>query len=273
MPVGKPARHERPPRGDESSLAGRLRPIERPVPAVRVQRVRKGYEQVADQLRELILGGQLEQGARLPTETVLAAEFGVSRATVREALRLLAAQSLIRTAKGAGGGSYVTLPTVDHISEFLRANIGLLTDARDLTLDELTEARALLEVPAARLAARRRRDDDVERLRSSIPPESLRLDTRSEFVANAEFHTTLIECCGNRLLYIAAQPLFSALQTSLARSRLGRRFHAGIHAHHALIADAIEAGDEDAAASEMHRHLEFLVPFYEKAWRDQRRAR
>jgi DNA-binding FadR family transcriptional regulator len=253
------------------TLEGRLRPIERPPAAVRVQRVRKGYEQVADQLRGLILDGELEQGERLPNETVLAEEFGVSRATVREALRLLAAQNLIRTAKGAGGGSYVTLPTVDHISEFLRANIGLLSDARDLTLHELIEARALLEVPAARLAAERRRVDDVDRLRAAIPTDSIRLDTQSEFVQNAEFHTTLIECCGNRLLYIAAQPLFSALQTSLARSRLGRRFHQGVHAQHALIAEAIEQGDANAAASEMSRHLEFLVPFYEKAWRDQRR--
>jgi DNA-binding FadR family transcriptional regulator len=258
--------------GESPLLQGHLRPIERGSTKVRVQRVRKGYEQVADQLRELILSGQLEQGARLPNETVLAAEFGVSRATVREALRLLAAQNLIRTAKGAGGGSYVTLPTVDHISEFLRANIGLLSDARDLTLDELIEARALLEVPAARLAARRRRAEDVERLRAAIPTDAPRLDTQSEFVRNAEFHTILIECCGNRLLYIAAQPLFSALQTSLARSRLGRRFHQGVHAQHALISEAIDAGDEDGSAAEMAQHLEFLVPFYEKAWRDLRRG-
>ncbi len=112
----------------------------------------------------------MARGERLPNEIVLAAELEVSRATVREALRLLAAQSLIRTARGAGGGSYVTLPTVDHISEFLTANIGLLTDARDFTLDELIEARMLLEVPAARLAARRRR----RRRRSSIT----RLDPR-----------------------------------------------------------------------------------------------
>lgn len=235
-----------------------------------VRRVRKGYEQVADQLRELIVDGRLERGARLPNETVLASEFGVSRATVREALRLLAAQSLIRTAKGAGGGSYVTLPTVDRISEFLTANIGLLTDARDLTLDELIEARMLLEVPAARLAARRRRHDDVERLRASIPAGQEQLDTQAEFVQNSEFHTTLIESCGNRLLYIAAQPLFSALQTALARSLLGRRFHDGIHEQHRRITEAIELGDEHAAGVEMTSHLEYLVPYYEKAWRERR---
>lgn len=240
--------------------------------AVPLRRVRRSYEQVADQLRELIVRGHLRQGGRLPPESTLARELGVSRATVREALRLLAAQGLIRTAKGAGGGSFVTLPTVDHISESLSSNITLLADARDLTLDELIEVRELLEVPAARLAARRRGAGDAGRLRSTIPSDRPALDTQAEFVHNRDFHTTLIECCGNRLLQIAAQPVFSALQTSLSRSGLPRVFHRSIHAHHALIAEAIEAADEDGAGREMRDHLAFLVPYYEKAWRAARRA-
>ena len=91
-------------------------------PRLPLRRVRKGYEQVADQLRELIVTGELPQGGRLPTETVLARDLGVSRTTVREALRLLAAQGLIRTSKGQTGGSYVTLPTVDHISESISSS-------------------------------------------------------------------------------------------------------------------------------------------------------
>lgn len=235
-----------------------------------LRRVRKGYEQVADQLRELIVTGALPQGGRLPTETELARRLGVSRTTVREALRLLAAQGLIRTAKGQTGGSYVTLPTVDHVSESLRSNIALLADARDLTLDELIEVRVLLEVPAARLAARRRHEGDIERLRETIPPDRPALDTQTEFVHNRDFHATLIDCCENRLLRIAAQPVFSALQTSLSRSGLPRVFHRSIHEHHARILEAVEAGDEDAAASEMNDHLVFLVPYYEKAWKAAR---
>jgi DNA-binding FadR family transcriptional regulator len=239
----------------------------RPLP---LRRVRKSYEQVADQLRTLIVSGRLPQGGRLPPETQLARELGVSRATVREALRLLDAQGLVRTAKGQTGGSYVTLPTVDHISESLSSNITLLADARDLTLEELIEVRELLEVPAARLAARRRRDGDAERLRATIPLDRPPLDTQSEFVHNRDFHATLIECCDNRLLQIAAQPVFSALQTSLSRSGLPRVFHRSIHAHHGRIVEAVEAADEDAAAREMHDHLAFLVPYYEKAWKAAR---
>ncbi len=232
-----------------------------------VRRVRKAYEQVADQLRELILAGELARGERLPNETVLAQEFGVSRATVREALRLLAAQNLIRTAKGAGGGSYVTLPTVDHISEFLHSSLNLLTESQHVSLEELLEAREALEVPAARLAAERRREADVERLKAAIPTEPLRLAPQDQFAYNEQFHTVVIEACGNMLLSIAAQPIFTILQTNLARSTLGRRFHRAINEHHRAIAAAIEAADPRAAEREMYGHLEFLRPFYEKAWR------
>lgn len=256
--------------GQQQSGAGDPAPAVAVVP-LPLRRVRKSYEQVADQLRDLIVRGKLHQGGRLPPESRLARELGVSRATVREALRLLAAQGLIRTAKGAGGGSFVTMPTVDHISESLSSNIALLAGARDLTLEELIEVRELLEVPAARLAARRRVDGDGERLRSTIPADRPALDTQAEFVHNRDFHATVIECCGNRLLQIAAQPVFSALQTSLLRSGLPRVFHRSIHAHHALIAEAIEAADEDAAEREMRDHLAFLVPYYEKAWRARRR--
>ena len=259
---------------DPAAPAGlRLHAVERVPQAVSVRRVRKAYEQVGDQLRELIMTGELTPGERLPNEALLARQFGVSRATIREALRVLAAQSLIRTAKGAGGGSYVTIPSVGHLSDFLSSNVRLLSEARDVTLAELIEVRMLLEVPAVRLAAERREDDDVARLRATIPLDAEKLDTRAEFVHNRDFHTIVIECSRNSLLYIAAQPVFSTLQTHLARSVLGRRFHREIHRHHVLIADAVEAGRADLAAGHMERHLEFLVPYYEKAWRDLDRAR
>jgi DNA-binding FadR family transcriptional regulator len=234
---------------------------------MQVRRVLKAYEQIADQLRDLIVRGELARGDRLPNENLLAQEFGVSRATVREALRLLTAQNLIRTAKGAGGGSYVTMPSADHISEFLHSSLNLLTEAQHVSLEELLEAREALEVPAARLAALRRREADLDRLRATIPQHPLRLAPLDQFAYNEEFHRTVIEVCGNMLLSIAAQPIFTVLQTNLARSTLGRRFHRAVNEHHRTIAAAIEAGDPRAAECEMLSHLEFLRPFYEKAWR------
>lgn len=230
----------------------------------------KQYEVVAERLRQKVVHGELPPGSRLPNEATLAGDFGVSRATVREALRVLAAQNLIRTSKGAGGGSYVTLPSVNGVSDFVESSITMLSDADDVTLAELLEARELLEVPAARLAALRCSEGEVERLRDSIPDEPLRLGTQKQFVYNKDFHQLVIDGCRNSLLAIAAQPVFAVLQRNLARSKLGAKFHRTINDHHRLIASAIEAGDADAAGGEMHAHLEYLRPYYERAWRSAR---
>jgi DNA-binding FadR family transcriptional regulator len=227
----------------------------------------KQYEQVAEQLRTLVVGGTLQPGSRLPTETVLAREFGVSRATLREALRSLAAQDLIRTAKGAGGGSYVTMPSVERVSSFVHSSITLMAEANDVTLEDLLEARALIEVPAARLAAGRRDQAELERLRETIPDEPLRLGADQQFVYNQDFHSVVIDCCDNALLTIAAQPIFGVLQRNLARTRLGARFHHAINEQHRAIAAAIESADADAAGAEMQDHLLYLRPYYERAWR------
>jgi DNA-binding FadR family transcriptional regulator len=227
----------------------------------------KQYEQVAAELRARVVEGTLQPGTRLPNEEVLAREFGVSRATLREALRSLAAQSLIRTAKGARGGSYVTLPSPDGVAGFVHSSLALMASADDVTLDELLEVRELLEVPAARLAATRRTEEELERLREAIPDDPLKLEIDQQFVFNQGFHHVVLGGCGNTLLSIAAQPIFRVLQRNLARSKLGARFHRALNDQHRTIAAAIEAGDADTAGGEMYAHLEFLRPYYERAWR------
>lgn len=235
--------------------------------AMPVRKVRRAYEQVADQLRELIVSGTLARGQRLPNETVLAHEFGVSRATIREALRVLAAQNLVRTAKGTGGGTYVTLPTVDHVSEFLMSSISLLTESHDVSLEEFLEMRELLEVAAARLAAQRRREAALEGLRQAIPEDPGKLDKAQQFVYNKDFHSWIVQESGNVLLQIAAQPVFSVLQTNLQRSLLTQRFFREVNQHHRQIAAAVEAGDARAAERTMREHIQFLRSAYERVWR------
>ena len=135
-----------------------------------VRPIMRAYEQVAAQLRELIATGHFAPGERLANEAILAREFGVSRPTIREALRLLAAQGLIRTAPGRGGGSYVTIPSIDHVSEFLRANLNLLSDVGDgISIDEYFEARLLLEVPGGTAGGGPPRRDRLRTFASGDP--------------------------------------------------------------------------------------------------------
>lgn len=235
--------------------------------SVSARRVLKAYEQVADQLRALIMSGEIGAAERLPNEAALAAQFGVSRPTIREALRVLSTQALIRTTKGASGGSFVTVPSVDHISDFLISNLNLLSRSEDVSLDEFLEARELVEVPAARLAALRRTDDDLAALRAAIPGHPAELDTEEQFKHNKDFHSALVVASANGVLSIAAQPVFSVLQTHLKRSSLGQRFRQRVNEDHRALIATVEAGDALGAAELMHEHLAFLRPMYERAWR------
>jgi DNA-binding FadR family transcriptional regulator len=234
---------------------------------IELRRVKKAYEQVADQLRELILAGRLKPGVRLPPEQQLAAELRASRATIREALRILSTEGLVRSAKGAGGGTYVMHPTVEDISSFLRTNIGLLVRSKEVSLDEFLEAREIFEVPAARIAATRRRPEDVARLRATLS-SSVDGPSDEQFVANRDFHATIVDVCSNALLTMAAHPVFIVLQTHLVRTTLDAGFHETIRSHHASIADVIDQGDGDRAAQLMAEHLAWLRPIYERTWAD-----
>jgi DNA-binding FadR family transcriptional regulator len=240
------------------------------VAEIRLSRVRRAYEQVADQLRDQIVSGALTTGQRLPREVDLAGELGVSRPTVREALRVLASENLLRTVKGPAGGSFVIRPTVDHISRFLTSNINLLTAANEVTLDELLELRESLEAPSARMACRRRTAEDLERLHATVPSDPDELTTSDRFRFNKDFHESLVEAAGNKLIVVAAQPIFVVLQTHLRRTVLSDADHRVIHDGHVRLSAAIEARDEDLAEAETRRHLAELRPLYERAWRATR---
>jgi DNA-binding FadR family transcriptional regulator len=236
--------------------------------ALGVTRIRRASDQVSDQLRALILSGHLPPGTRLPSEQALTKQFGVSRATIREALNALATESLIESKKGVKGGSFVTTPSAGHVTDTLSFGVQLLSQTNDVTLDDLLEVRQCLEVPATGMAAHRRSDEDIEVLRASLQPEDHDpLSVGEQFVKNRSFHGTILAASRNTLLSIAAEPIFSLLQTRLARAALGPDFHQCIHDHHSQIADAIVAGDAEEAERLMAEHLLWLRPHHERVWR------
>ena len=149
------------------------------------------YEQVAIQLQELIIKGTLTVGERLPAEGEMAAQFGVSRSTIREALRGLSSQRLVYTKRGVSGGTFVAEPSSEHVHTYLETTIGLLSGADVVSVDEILEARELFEVPAARLAAVRRSEDDLSRLRATLAPDD-GTDQSHGFVGHREFHFAIL---------------------------------------------------------------------------------
>jgi DNA-binding FadR family transcriptional regulator len=236
------------------------------------RRVKKAYEQVVDQLLVMFADGTISVGERLPSEASLGRDFGVSRATIREALRVLTTQNLIRTVKGPSGGSYVTLPTIDHISSFVHSNISLLTTARDLSLDEFLEARSIFEGAAAAFAATRRTDADIQRLRDAAPGDLVLSPTRERLSFDKSFHSLVVEISRNGLLAIATQPIFMLLETHVSRLDWDRSFYETVADQHLSIIEAIAEGDAPAAEAEMRAHLDFLRPAYERGWRHREPA-
>ncbi|MDQ0381526.1 FadR/GntR family transcriptional regulator [Amycolatopsis thermophila] len=232
-------------------------------PGLRVRRVQAAYVQVANQLREQIIGGALPTGTRLPSEAELCTLFGVSRSTVREALRLLASQQLIDTTRGVTGGSFVAAPDTGTVAENLGGTLGLLVNANNLSVDNLIEARLLIEPPAARFAAERAGEVDLESLRRTMD-ETAQLHPDKGFVLHWDFHTTLVSITGNPLLRLMCQPVNVVLRSRLHRERVAPERWAEIDADHERIYEAVAAGDGETAETLTREHLSALRPLYER---------
>ena len=227
-----------------------------------VDKIQPAYVQVAMQLRRSIMSGTLLPGDRLPTEPEICALFGVSRSTVREALRMLTSQDLVKTARGPHGGTFVVEANPRKLSEYLTASLGLLSGAAAISVEELLEVREMIEVPAVRMAARRRTAQQLSDLVECVQRESALSDRAADFEPHREFHSLLLASAQNRLLPITTDPLFEVLRTRFLRPAAPVRFWAKTAREHAEILERVEARDEDGAAELMRAHLKRLRATY-----------
>ncbi|HZJ07411.1 MAG TPA: FCD domain-containing protein [Nocardioidaceae bacterium] len=234
------------------------------VGALSVSRVRPAYQQVADQLLELILSGSLASGDRLPAETELASIFGVSRSTVREALRGLASRDLTYTTRGTTGGTFVARVQLAQVSDYLETSIGLMSGTDDLSVGDMFEARELLEVPSARLAAIRHNESHLASMREAIDREVTSRGRVVKFRVHRNFHSLVVQAAGNSLLSVMTEPVFRVLQSRFLNPNIPEAFWGQVDHDHEEILRVIKAGDGDAAAIAMREHLVRLRPAYGK---------
>lgn len=220
------------------------------------------YDELAVTLRAQILSGELGPGERLPTEPELCELYGVSRSTVREALRVLSSQNLVETTRGVTGGTFVALPKADAISDFLQTSLGLLAFHHEVEVDALLEVRDLLEVPAAGLAASRATPEDLQALRHTlVDPASSDLGHIQD--CNHQFHALLVRAAGNPLLDVVTTPVFGVLVSRSVREPLvDVDYWRTVIGDHRRILDAVEIGDAVAAEAAMREHLDRLRATY-----------
>lgn len=222
------------------------------------------YVEIADRLRRMIVNGRLAVDRQLPSETDLATRYGVSRSTVREALRQLTPEGLVVTTRGVRGGSRVAKIEHRDVGRMLDAGIALLSRHELVTVRELLETREYLEVPGARLAARHRTPQQLEVLTRSSAALRPTLGAKEIFAANRAFHAAVLDASGNRILNLVSEPLFNVLQTRLLRDRATPSFWRKVAAGHREILDAIARSDPEAAGRAMARHLLELRGTYER---------
>jgi GntR family transcriptional regulator, transcriptional repressor for pyruvate dehydrogenase complex len=221
------------------------------------------YQALAHTLRARILSGELRPGDRLPVEPDLSARYGVSRSTVREALRVLSSQHLVTTSRGVSGGSFVAHPNVEQIAEHLELGLDLLTLSAEVSMEQLLEIREMIEVPAAALAAARIDEPALRELAATLvdanatPPATLH-------VCNHRFHSLVLRAAANPLLDLVSRPVFQVLEARFSQVDGQHDFFDAVMADHREIHRALAAGDAAAAGAASAAHLTRLRPTYEK---------
>ncbi len=227
----------------------------------------KAYKKIITHIRGKISSRALRPGDRLPPETDLARSLGVSRPTVREALKVLESQNVLRSSTGPTGGTFVEAIDGAGVASYLTDSISLLLDVDELTLEELWQAREITDVPAAELAALRRTERDM-----FVIEKTLEMDARKEGVAiitDISFHRAVAEASKNRMLSLFLGSINMSLRTLAERYHIPENVLPEVkrvsQQQHRLICEAISVGDGNLAAARMRDHLALSYEVYERS--------
>jgi DNA-binding FadR family transcriptional regulator len=231
--------------------------------------------QIAEQIQQSITDGTLKADDKLPTEEELARQFNVSRPTIREALKRLAAKSLIRSRRGPSGGTFVTAPSTEEVSEFLISSVALMVSLGVFNLSEIAESRHELELVCVRLAVERRTDVELEAMEKEIKLQKNAALTDEEFCSSdVRYHRALVNATHNPVLQFQMYTVIEALQPVENMVIFRFRKRSKIIRQHEKIFRAIHAQDLAAAESAINEQMNYLRGTFAQAqeWRRQRDA-
>src|SRR6056297_2262907 len=203
---------------------------------------------IAKEIRDAIIDGRLIVDERLPSEAELSERFEVSRSTVREALKRLAAQSLIRTQRGATGGAFVNKLSFEDAYPQQITTSTLLLSMNNVSFDVACEARYALERACAALAAARRSVDHLATMRAEIFRQTQPgLSDEAFCASDVAFHRALVDGAGNPVLSYQLAGAVEAMQPLMNMITFTARDRAAIVALHTAIADALARQDAEEA--------------------------
>ncbi|MEW2916864.1 GntR family transcriptional regulator [Ruegeria sp. ANG10] len=219
--------------------------------------------QIAQAIRDAIISGELIVDERLPSEAELSDQFQVSRPTVREALKRLAAQSLIRTQRGASGGAFVNRISFEDAYSQQITTSTLLLSMNAVSFDTACEARFALERACASLSAQRRTSDQLATMRAEIFRQAQPgLSDEAFCASDVAFHRALVDGADNPVLSYQLAGAVEAMQPLMNMITFTARSREEIIALHNQIADALEQRDAakvDAKLVELEEYTRKLA--------------
>jgi len=231
--------------------------------------------QIAERIRQSIVEGQLGADDRLPGEAQLAQQFGVSRPTIREALKRLAAQHLIRSRRGPSGGTFVNRPNEQQLRDSLTGAAIVAVSMGEFDSGEIAEARRELELLCCRLAVARHTPEDLAAMAAEIEKQCDPQLSDEDFCASdVRFHRALVDASGNKVLQLVMFSVIEALQPVINMVIFRFRERAQIVDYHQRILDALRARDAAAAADALSGQMRYLEQQIDVAqqWRRERSA-
>jgi GntR family transcriptional regulator, transcriptional repressor for pyruvate dehydrogenase complex len=226
-----------------------------------VQRSR-AHELVMQAIEDQIMSGALHVGDPLPSERDLAARLGVSRAGVREAVRVLEGQGVLRSQVGAGAeaGTFIAALPDGALTRFLRLHVALA----NFPYPDVIEARIQLERSSAKLAARDADAEALAAIREALERGAVEGLSPAEYNdTDTAFHVAIARAGGNRLVasmtVAIRESLSSRILDSLRDYADWETLAAQLHAQHVALLDAIERHDAHTAADLAEQHIRFAV--------------
>lgn len=235
-------------------------------------RQNKTTDIIIEKIRTAILAGKLGPGDRLPSEKELGEQFEVSRQTMRESLRALEHLGLITLRKGAGGGAFIKAVERQVVTQSLANYLYF----KDLTIENLSELRRIMEPHAAGCAARRITADDLRRL------EAVNLETRNgierrdaELVTSSEieFHRLIARQTENPILVLMLDFIETLLEDFKKILQPDYAFMNAVLASHETIYQAIARRNDTAAAAEMLDHVQAVESYLARLKEDKAGSR
>jgi DNA-binding FadR family transcriptional regulator len=217
-------------------------------------------QQIALELRRYLEREGLQPGDRIGTEQELASEFGVSRPTLREGLRLLASSHLIRVGRGRAGGIFVARTPGEGMSRNVSESISMMLATETVSLRELLDARMFLEGPLAGLAAANATAETAAALQEAIDEASEHEPGTPPFNdADKRFHQILAKAAGNELLLAFTDWILEVLQPHLIAEIGARVDGAEILRQHRDIQRAVRRRQPAGAERAMRAHIAYLM--------------